>query len=139
MNFLSVLDQSFFLNHLCPSKIFMPCFLQKTVFITLTAKDFLLGSPLTQRPTLLLPQYLTNLEQKALSGFCPELSEVKSLSRVRLFATPWTAAYQAPPSMGFPGKSTGVGCHSLLQGIFLSQGLNPGLQHYRQMLYPLSH
>ena len=28
-------------------------------------------------------------------------SEVKSLSRVRLFATPWTAAYQAPPSMGF--------------------------------------
>ena len=29
------------------------------------------------------------------------MSEVKSLSSVRLFATPWTAAYQAPPSMGF--------------------------------------
>uniref|UniRef100_A0AAA9TJY5 Large ribosomal subunit protein eL24 n=1 Tax=Bos taurus TaxID=9913 RepID=A0AAA9TJY5_BOVIN len=29
--------------------------------------------------------------------------KVKSLSRVRLLATPWTAAYQAPPSMGFPG------------------------------------
>ena len=29
------------------------------------------------------------------------LSEVKSLSRVRLFATPWTIAYQAPPSMRF--------------------------------------
>ena len=27
--------------------------------------------------------------------------KVKSLSRVRLFGTPWTAAYQAPPSMGF--------------------------------------
>ena len=27
--------------------------------------------------------------------------EVKSLSRVGLFATPWTVAYQAPPSMGF--------------------------------------
>ena len=27
--------------------------------------------------------------------------KVKSLSRVQLFATPWTAAYQAPPSMGF--------------------------------------
>ena len=40
--------------------------------------------------------------------------KVKSLSRVQLFATPWTAAYQAPPSMGFPGKSTGVGCHCLL-------------------------
>ena len=28
-------------------------------------------------------------------------SEVKSLSRVQLFGTPWTVAYQAPPSMGF--------------------------------------
>ena len=27
--------------------------------------------------------------------------KVKSLSRVRLLATPWTAVYQAPPSMGF--------------------------------------
>ena len=27
--------------------------------------------------------------------------KVKSLSRVQLFATPWTVAYQAPPSMGF--------------------------------------
>ena len=34
----------------------------------------------------------------------------------------------------FPGKNTGVGCHFLLQEIFLSQGLNPGLLHYRQML-----
>ena len=42
-------------------------------------------------------------------------AKVKSLSCVRLLATPWTAAYQAPPSMGFPGKSTGVGCHCLLQ------------------------
>ena len=35
-----------------------------------------------------------------------------------------------------PGKNTGVGCHALLQGIFPSQGLNPGLQHYRQILLP---
>ena len=40
--------------------------------------------------------------------------KVKSLSSVRLFATPWTAAYQAPPSMGFSRQSTGVGCHCLL-------------------------
>ena len=32
----------------------------------------------------------------------------------------------------FPGKSTGVGCYFLPQGIFLTQGLNPGLPHYRQ-------
>ena len=42
--------------------------------------------------------------------------KVKSLSRVQLLATPWTAAYQAPLSMDFPGKSTGVGCHRLLRG-----------------------
>ena len=41
--------------------------------------------------------------------------KVKSLSRVRLLATPWTAAYQAPPPWHFPGRSTGVGCHCLLQ------------------------
>ena len=35
----------------------------------------------------------------------------------------------------FPGKSTGVGCHALLQGIFLTQGLNPGLLHCQQILY----
>ena len=40
---------------------------------------------------------------------------------------------------GFPGKSTGVGCHFLLQEIFLTQGLNLGLPHCRQMLYHLSH
>ena len=38
-----------------------------------------------------------------------------------------------------PGKNTGVGCHFLLQEIFPTQGLNPGLPHCRQMLYRLSH
>ena len=41
-------------------------------------------------------------------------TKVKSLSRIRLLATPWTAAYKAPPPWDFPGKSTGVGCHCLL-------------------------
>ena len=41
--------------------------------------------------------------------------KVKSLSCVWLLATPWTAAYQVPPSMRFLGKSTGVGCHCLLR------------------------
>ena len=38
-----------------------------------------------------------------------------------------------------PGKNTGVGCHALLQGIFPTQGLNPGLPHYRRILFQLSH
>ena len=38
-----------------------------------------------------------------------------------------------------PGKNTGVGCHTLLQGIFPTQGLNPGLLYCRQILHCLSH
>ena len=38
-----------------------------------------------------------------------------------------------------PGKSTGVGCHFLLQGIFPTRGSNPGLPHCKQTLYPLNH
>ena len=40
------------------------------------------------------------------------------------FACPWD----------FQGKDTGVGCHFLLQGIFPTQGSNPGLLHCRQIL-----
>ena len=38
-----------------------------------------------------------------------------------------------------PGQNTGVGSLSLLQGIFQTQGSNPGLPHCRQILYQLSH
>ena len=48
---------------------------------------------------------------------------VRALSHVWLFVTPWIVACQAP--WNFPGKNTGVKCHFLLQGIFLTQGLNP--------------
>ena len=59
----------------------------------------------------------------------------KLLSRVRLFTTPWTIQ-----SMEFPRQEyTGVGSHYLLQGIFPSQGSNPGLPHCRQILYRLNH
>ena len=54
--------------------------------------------------------------------------KVKSLSHVQPLATPWTAAHQAPPSMGFSRQSTGVGCHCLLRSppvfnLFQHQGL----------------
>ena len=38
-----------------------------------------------------------------------------------------------------PGQNTGVGSLSLLQGISSTQGLNPGLQHCRRLLYQLSY
>ena len=46
-----------------------------------------------------------------------------------MFLCPWD----------FPGKSIRVGCHFLFQRIFLTQGLNLGLLHCRQMLYHLNH
>ena len=46
-----------------------------------------------------------------------------------LFATPWNS----------PGQNPGVVSCSLLQGIFPTQGLNPGLPHCKQILYHLSH
>ena len=49
-------------------------------------------------------------------------------------------AHQAPLSVGvLQAKSTGVGCHALLQGIFPTQGSNTGLPRCRQILYQLSH
>ena len=38
-----------------------------------------------------------------------------------------------------PGENTGVGCHSLLQGIFPTWGSNLGLPHYKQILFHLRH
>jgi len=57
---------------------------------------------------------------------CPTLCDPMECTRL---LHPWD----------FPGKSTGVGCHFLLQGIFLTQGSNPGLPDCRQMFYHLSH
>ena len=48
------------------------------------------------------------------------------------FLTPWTVARQAPLSMEFSRKDTGVGCYFLLQGIFLTPGLNP---HHFHLLH----
>ena len=49
----------------------------------------------------------------------------------------------SPPGSSFhgdsPDKNTGVGYHSLLQGIFPTQGSNPSLLHCRHVLYHLSH
>ena len=64
---------------------------------------------------------------------------MKSVSHVRLFATLWTVAFQAPLSMEFSRQEYWSGCHILLQGIFLTQGWNPGLPHCRQILYCLNH
>ena len=73
----------------------------KSLQSCLTLCDPIDGSP-PGSPTPGILQART-LEWVAISfsNACKWKVKVKSLSRVRLLATPWTAAYQAPPSMGF--------------------------------------
>ena len=64
---------------------------------------------------------------------------VCTLSNVQLFANPWTAAHQAPLSMGFPRKNTGAGCHFLLQGNLSEPGIDPGSPALVCGFFTLSH
>ena len=51
----------------------------------------------------------------AICDFRKKERKVKSLSHVQLFATPWTVAYYAPPSMRFSRQEYWSGCHCLLR------------------------
>ena len=63
-------------------------------------------------------------EKGLVALLCSTLSD-DGLEPTRLLS-PWNS----------PGKNTEVGSRSLLRGIFSIQGLNPGLLHCRQILYP---
>ena len=63
-------------------------------------------------------------ESKILRDKCNK-SEVKSLSRVRLFATPWTVAYQAPPSVGFSRQEYWSGLPFPSPGDLPDPGIEP--------------
>ena len=54
-----------------------------------------------------------------------EFSSVQSLSRVRLFATPWTVARQAPPSMGFSRQKYWSGLPFPSPGDLPNPGIEP--------------
>ena len=57
--------------------------------------------------------------------------KVKSLSHVRLFATPWTVAHQVPPDNGIlQARVLEWVASSFSRGIFLTQGLNLGLRQF---------
>ena len=64
------------------------------------------------------------------------------VSHARLFVTPWAGPIQPTRllcSWSSPGKNAGMGCHFLLQGIFLTQGSNLSLLHCRWILYHLNY
>ena len=65
-----------------------------------------------------------------------QLRDWTHISRVSCIADRFFTIWATRDS---PGKNPRVGCHSLLQGIFLTQGLSPGLLHYMKILYHLSH
>ena len=64
---------------------------------------------------------------------------MKTFSHVHLFATPWTIAYQAPPSMGFSRQEYWSGLPFPSAEDLTDPGSNPCLSHCRQTLYCLSH
>ena len=66
-------------------------------------------------------------------------NSAQSLNHVLLFATCGLEPTRLLYPWGFPGKNTGVGCHSLLQGIFPTQGLNPHLLNLLPWHYHLCH
>ena len=72
--------------------------------------------------------FIEKVKVKVLVAQSSATLQSHSLQPATLFC-PWS----------FPGKNTGMGCHSLLQGIFLTQGSNPGLLHCKQILYHLCH
>ena len=59
------------------------------------------------------------------------VSGAQLLNGNQFLAILWTVAHQAPLSMEFSRQNTGVGCYFLLQGIFLTQGLNPHLLNWQ--------
>ena len=62
------------------------------------------------------------------------IGEVKTLSHVRIFATPWTVAYQAPPSMEFSRQEYWSGVPFPSPGDLPNSGIEPGLLHSKQTL-----
>ena len=70
---------------------------------------------------------------------CDVPAAVLCLSLSCVWPTPWTWPSRLLCPWDSPGRNTGVACHALFQGIFPSQGSNPGLPRCRQILYWLSH
>ena len=128
--------------------------------VKLTLKSPSPGPNILQNPLLkkgdqnMTPQnvpfwYLDYFSMKAVEstdggrGLCPHLIWLKctlcALSRVWLFAPRGLYPSRLLCPWDFPGKNTGVGCHFLLRGIFLTQGLNVRLLRWQADSSPLHH
>ena len=85
----------------------------------------------TQKKTTQNVQLIFDRGAKAIQ-WSKDASEIKVAQSCLTLCDPMDCIYS-------PGQNTGVGSLSLLQGIFPTQGSNPGLLHFRWILYQLSH
>ena len=73
-------------------------------------------------------------------GHCGILSRISCVKSYLTLCDPMDCSLSDSSVRGdSPEKNTGVGCYALLQGIFPTQGSNPGLPHCRWILYSLNH
>ena len=100
------------------------------------------------RNTCLLGQYLAQSKHETNSNILPLpslsfLIYIFFLALCSVLSDPLRSHRQKPARLlcpwNSPGRNTGVGCHSFLQGIFPTQGSNPRLLQCRQILQHLSH
>ena len=97
------------------------------------------GSPVPRKTIPAPPESMQRRFTWPHDNFLSKQAQVKSLSRVGLFATPWTVARQAPLSMGFSRQEYWSGLPFPSPGDLPNPGIEPGSPALRQTLYPLSH
>ena len=92
-----------------------------SIKLVMPSNHLILCCPLLLRPSIYIYKYIINIHKMKVTQSCQTLWSRGQYS-------PWNSR----------GQNTGVCSLSLLQGVFPTQGLNPGLLHCRQILYQLS-
>ena len=112
---------------ICPEKFIVLPIIFLQIFPTVFRKD--------ERKVKVYHRILNIVQYAVQQGFpggtvnCESYSDVSDSLQPHGLYNPWNS----------PGQNTGVGSRPLLQGIFLTQGSNPGLPHCRQILYQVNH
>ena len=92
-----------------------------------------------QSTSVNLTHWIVSSWQKPPLVYIMSKVKVKSLSRIWLFATPWTVAHQPPPSMGFSRREYWSGCHGLLRMIGKNKRIvsvsESGVHHFCSPVY----
>ena len=93
--------------------------------IILKSRDITLTTKVCIVKAMVFPVVMYRCECWTTKKAESEKVKVKSFSRVRLFVTPWTVAYQAPPSMGFSRQECWSGLPFPSPGNLPNPGIKP--------------